>query len=129
MKLRRVSRGRDIGGGPAPGEVHRADIDRRSRDHAVTRLAEECGWRLDSEYGGPGRCVYVGPNGQWVAAFLTFDGEAEAGERAIYYAMVSDDGGPAHGIAINQLPLADQMTMLREYFTSGEIGTTRKEFG
>ncbi len=46
-------------------------IDQRSLDHPVTRLAEEYGWQLDREYGGPGRCIYSGPKGQKVAACLT----------------------------------------------------------
>ncbi|UQX13448.1 hypothetical protein [Candidatus Mycobacterium methanotrophicum] len=90
-------------------------IDQRSLDHPVTRLAAEYGWRLDSEYAGPGRCIYTGPNGQEIAAFLTFDGEAAA-ETAVYYALPFPPD--AQWIDVNDLPLVDQMKHLRDYFAN-----------
>lgn len=93
----------------------RDHIDQRSLDHPVTQLAAEYGWSLDSEYGGPGRCIYSGPNSRQIAACLTFDGEPAAGERAVYYAIAfpPDD---AHWTNVNDLPLVEQMKHLREYF-------------
>lgn len=94
------------------------DVDPRSRAHPVTQLAEECGWRLDSEYGGPGRCVYVGPDERIVFAFLTFDGEPEAGELAVYYAQGKHGWDGALTMIASEPPFADQMARLPEHFTS-----------
>lgn len=94
------------------------DVDPRSRAHPVTQLAEECGWRLDIEYGGPGRCVYVGPDERIVFAFLTFDGEPESGGRAVYYAQGKHGWDGALTMIASEPPFADQMARLREHFTN-----------
>lgn len=89
-------------------------IDQRSREHPVTRLAAEHGWRLHSEYGGPGRCVYTGPSGQQIAACLTFDDEPAADHRAVYYAF--PDPPNQRWTNVNDLDRGDQMDRLRDYF-------------
>lgn len=96
-------------------------IDQRSLDHPVTRLAAEYGWHLDEEIGGcPGRCLYTGPGGKEVLACLTFDDEASAGESAVYYAFPFPQD--PQWITVNHLPLLDQMTHLRRYFSETAPG-------
>lgn len=95
-------------------------IDQRSLDHPVTRLAAEYGWNLDHEYGGPGRCLFISPNGQQVAACLTFGGELAASEKALYYAFpVPSD---TRWISITDRPQRDQMERLRSYFADHARG-------
>lgn len=98
-------------------QLRELSVDAQTRNHPVTQLAQEFGWRLSGS-NGAGRPHYIGPGGGQMAALLVFDWEPAGGEHAFRYVMASTDGTDWDHVGNDSLPYGEQMRRLRDYFTS-----------